>query len=430
MSVTVLLGAGAVRDLQGATTEQLTKLAVDVLKRKLHHVAEQGDGSAIYQQLLECHGNTYNFEDILAWLEQLYSIQRSGFGTTVLHGVPFTAGMGISAQQFRLGARDIIEEIFHKVVAYVEQFADALNREMGFEGRVGYEAFANFWLAFFRHFPAANAVILNYDTCMELLLEKHGIRYKDGFTDAFPASGLEDAKVWRFDPCTFFLEQDQPKIMHVHGCILYGFVSSNRREERSKDDFRETDGALKKYARPPKHLGGIDFVREELTQDGTYVFHGPMVSGLRKAEKILNVPYDYYNQQFSYSLKENDGLLIIGYSFGDLYINQMLTHFYALHSETERRIVIITMYDKKDVTAFRTEDGFPGERPSSREIRMVSRLMQEEFAARLYQMNGERYEAEAFIQSEDGCVRVYYKGFAEAARHAQDIIEFLGSVHP
>lgn len=58
---------------------------------------------------------------------------------------------------------------------------------------------------------------------------------------------------------------------------------------------------------------------------------GPIITGLRKTDKLVAYPYSSYYHTLMDSLQKNSRLLIIGYSFGDIHFNHLLDRITRIH---------------------------------------------------------------------------------------------------
>ena len=65
-----------------------------------------------------------------------------------------------------------------------------------------------------------------------------------------------------------------------------------------------------------------------------------IVSGSRKLEKMTFVPNNVYLSDLTRKVVENNRLMIIGYSFGDLYLNEILGLGMASHGDDFRVVII------------------------------------------------------------------------------------------
>lgn len=127
--------------------------------------------------------------------------------------------------------------------------------------------------------------------------------------------------------------------MHLHGCILFG--TPTRKSDELGTDIHD----MYKFDTYDDASDYLD-TKNLSTQDWQSLFVGPIITGLRKIDKITIYPYISYLYEFEKSVLNNERLLIIGYSFGDLYLNYLLKRMKQSHGE-KRHIVIITMYDEK-----------------------------------------------------------------------------------
>ena len=76
------------------------------------------------------------------------------------------------------------------------------------------------------------------------------------------------------------------------------------------------------------------------TQTGDQIVRSPIIVGLRKTDKLISYPFYEYKTLLHNCLFRSKKLLIVGYSFDDLYINALLEKFNYIH-RNERRIAIV-----------------------------------------------------------------------------------------
>ena len=65
-----------------------------------------------------------------------------------------------------------------------------------------------------------------------------------------------------------------------------------------------------------------------------------IVSGLRKTEKMTFAPNNVYLSDLARKVIENNRLMIIGYSFGDLYLNEIMGLGMAAHGDDFKVVII------------------------------------------------------------------------------------------
>lgn len=65
-----------------------------------------------------------------------------------------------------------------------------------------------------------------------------------------------------------------------------------------------------------------------------------IISGARKTEKMVYSPYNVYLSDLARKVLKNKRLMIIGYSFGDLYLNEILGLGMAAHGDDFKVVII------------------------------------------------------------------------------------------
>lgn len=55
---------------------------------------------------------------------------------------------------------------------------------------------------------------------------------------------------------------------------------------------------------------------------------------------MTSLPHSIYHANLTTTLQKNKGLLIVGYSFGDLYVNQLLQRRILMHGDAHRMVII------------------------------------------------------------------------------------------
>lgn len=144
---------------------------------------------------------------------------------------------------------------------------------------------------------------------------------------------------------------------------------------------------------------------------------GPIITGLRKMDKLLPFPYSSYYYNFQMALIENEHLLIIGYSFGDYQLNSLMERMVRYHGQN-RRIAIITYFPSPhEWSSNPLAMGLPGQE--------VLRFIVKAFMDAAPFPN---YQFQENIESADNRARIYLGGVERTfARYGTDIIDFLTS---
>lgn len=403
--VTCLLGAGTTIPVGGPTTSAITTAA----RQRQQHVIDPTSNSWINVAFIDeiaarlddylaphrCH-----FEDIFHVLEMLESYGAGWrFGTHEKFKPRPGAFVVPSSERFFnsmwliAAKRSLIEAIAEQVEASVAHFEPT--------GR--HQWFQKFWL------EALDRVrwdigTLNYDNLLEQLCPD----LVDGFGSGSPG---------RFDPRLLWHSQHS-RILHLHGSLFYGYIPPSQ-EKHFVDHWED----LCKFR---SHLDAREtwFGRSSATaQSHEESVIGPLITGLRKTDKLTIHPYDEYQAVFRRSIYNSPRLLIAGYSFGDLYLNSILDRMLALHGN-RRRIVIITWFPggkddwHSDPAVLNRDLGWPG----------MEMLFSLGAAMNSVHPLGDSLVYHEVLTSPDSCCRIYLGGTQKAFQeHGQEILDFLMS---
>ena len=258
----------------------------------------------------------------------------------------------------------------------------------------------------------SNIFNLNYDNTIENSLGE----YEDGFP---PIEDGEDYS--RFSAKRYYENQRRVStIAHLHGQILFSEAREYPFDYNIRDMVKNRD-----YQTACKNRIGGQFppsnqAKEEYVQP-------IIVSGSRKTEKMTFAPNNVYLSDLARKVVENKRLMIIGYSFGDLYLNEILGLGMAAHGD-EFRVVIIDkypLYINSYISWFQhlTHEGNP------QEYTFVSRLAKDG----LFVKNGQKEYPIIFedydrpVVSRNGKLMMCIGGFKDAVvNHKETILEFLG----
>lgn len=182
--------------------------------------------------------------------------------------------------------------------------------------------YRNFWRSLSGR---SNIFNLNYDNTIENSLGE----YEDGF---LPIEDGEDYS--RFSAKRYY---DNPRrvstIAHLHGQILFSVARTYPFEYSMRDMVKNRDYETACKNRiggqfPPSNQAKEEYLQPEI------------VSGLRKTEKMTFAPNNVYLSDLARKVIENNRLMIIGYSFGDLYLNEILGLGKAVHGDDFKVVII------------------------------------------------------------------------------------------
>lgn len=335
-AVTIIVGAGAVLDFEHkGIIPSVKNITEEVLKLPIRKV----DGSEwllinelynhIFCRLKEV-GNPdtrkfihpqINFEDLLHVLEMCltYSpcwhdeyLRWSSFPLFGSLTEPDSFLKSIDTVEFERAAYSLEKSVMEIVNQYDSAFMEKKNSE---------EWYRNYW----RSIRRGNVFTLNYDTT----IEESVVDYEDGFERK---EGDDDYH--RFSARNYSENPDgKTTIAHLHGSILFSeartfpFEYSIRDLVKNKDYMTACKNRIAAQSTPRTQA------KEEYIQP--YI-----ISGARKTEKMVYTPYNVYLSDLARKVLKNKRLMIIGYSFGDLYLNEILGLGMAAHGDDFKVVII------------------------------------------------------------------------------------------
>lgn len=273
--------------------------------------------------------NDIHFEILFHVMEQLMAYESVWNGRNhnpdmFPYFAPFTAQKFVfDYNDLRQVMKPFIIRIMDIVNAYNEYFRNDKGTE---------DWFRDFFKSDFKW----DVFNFNYDTTVEQSLGK----YEDGFDNVTNKSYaiFRPKKIWEnVDKLS--------TVNHIHGCINYFY------KDNTNDDIFETN-IHDLYLYP-----NYKAVKDRMTNCGqsnptaqnneTY-YAGPIITGLRKTDKLSCMPYDFYHGNMYNAIVRNNALVIVGYSFGDIYVNNLINRMHGIWSGKER-IVLIDKWDETKI---------------------------------------------------------------------------------
>lgn len=257
----------------------------------------------------------------------------------------------------------------------------------------------------------SNIFNLNYDNTIENSLGE----YEDGFLP------IEDGKDYsRFSAKRYYENlRGVSTIAHLHGQILFSEAREYPFEYSIRDMVKNRDYQTACKNRIGRQQNPSNQAKEEYE-------HPNIVSGLRKTEKMTFVPNNVYLSDLTKKVIENNRLMVIGYSFGDLYLNEILGLGMAAHGD-DFRVAIIDKFPQY-INSYTSLFQHVAHRCNPQEFTFVSRLAKD----RLYIEIGQtefplivREYGEPVV-SNNGKLMMCISGFKDAVvNHKETIMEFL-----
>lgn len=339
VGITVIVGAGAVLDFEHKglfpsvknITDEVLKLLVqkvdgsygfliqnvnDIIVERLKTVGNPEIRRFFHPQL--------NFEDLLHVLEMcltysccwhdeyLHWTYFPPFGSLI---EPNSLLKDVNTVEYTRAAYALEEKVMEIVLQYDTAFREDNDSETWYR---------DFW----RSMGRMNIFTLNYDSTIEESVQN----YEDGFDITSPTDGNS-----RFSPRDYYENiQEKTTIVHLHGSILFSEARTFPFEYSTRDLVKNKDFYAASKSRKVAQTAPRTQAKEEFVQP--YI-----ISGSRKTEKMVDAPYNVYLSDLTRKVIENKRLLIIGYSFGDLYLNEILGLGMAAHGD-EFKVEIVDKY--------------------------------------------------------------------------------------
>ena len=422
-AVTIIVGAGAVLDFDHKGIFPSVKNITDeVLKLNIQKVdgGERPLLREVYDHIVKKlnkisdvnHHNLpqLNFENLLhviemciaysgCWSKEYISwLAYPEFGTLIQ---PATFLKDIYTSDYIRAAY----ELQKTVMSIVNQYDNAFREDKFTE-----QWYHDFWKSLSGR---SNIFNLNYDNTIENSLGE----YEDGFP---PIEEGEDYS--RFSAKRYY---ENPRgvstIAHLHGQILFSEARSYPFDYSIRDMVKNRD-----YETACKNrIGGQSYPSNQAKEEYVQPY---IVSGLRKTEKMTFAPNNVYLSDLARKVIENNRLMIIGYSFGDLYLNEILGLGMAAHGD-DFKVVIIDKFPSY-VNSYISWFKHVAHGCNPQEYTFVSRLAKDRLFIEVGQKEFPLIVGEygAPVVSRNGKLMMCINGFKDAVvNYKEKILEFLGA---
>lgn len=338
--VTIILGAGAPLNFSlpsnliwpstAKITDEVRKPYRDHTQWNTNRDARTDIADQFYHILKQKYpstkgaGRNINFEQLFHCMEMYFSYCYSWKNDCLNEDIcpvfgPFTAPSVIYDSSVISSA---MKEFLMRVMDIVDGYDLYFKSEM--------DGVESWYRDFFRNLPLRPDIFnFNYDNTLEHVYGDGG--YEDGFVDMGDSYKIFSPKQLNYNPA------DLPTINHLHGAINYyhtiggnDYLGMLRHEDWVK---------YQDYAQVRKMMIGRS-QSQPRTQSGETIFNGPIITGLNKTAKLNCVPFDFYHNNLVQSIIRNNALLIVGYSFGDSYCNQLIQRMNMIHGNRARVCII------------------------------------------------------------------------------------------
>lgn len=164
---------------------------------------------------------------------------------------------------------------------------------------------------------------LNYDTLADTIFASlFGTSWTDGFKPFNDKYSVFDTSLFGDASAFSFSSTKKHRLCHMHGSVLFGYSTSP-----SDAALASAPLEIVKFSSSGDAQGtyGEEITRFSVSPTHEYNQAGPIISGLRKTEKMISMPYAYYFKAFIDALLSTSCVLIAGYGGRDPHINFWLT---------------------------------------------------------------------------------------------------------
>lgn len=349
--ITVVLGAGAMVESTDVSTRTLTKKVIDNCKKyKINDSSDTSLVDAICDRFLDIYSrdvalvpenyskmdkitSIISFEDIYHVVELMPNFIntygcKGNESSFQIFGKLKEEFEDLKTESIYMSAHEIIRTINEEIYEYDSKFLE--------KGKIFRKFFTELAAGTNMKLDIFN---LNYDTWVEQAL----CDYNDGYTEL---PGYEN-KMKRFDITEYLKNDGRHTISHLHGQIYFDYPEFNP-SDINLYAFQEPSNTMYKYVNysDVKSYRARSARSSDHTQSGENLFRTNIVTGLMKTDKLLWNPLIMYHNRLANSLISNKQLILVGYGFSDLYINNLLLQYNAMHINDRKQIMIDYISDK------------------------------------------------------------------------------------
>lgn len=415
--VTAIVGAGAAIGL-GERDNITTKYLTDQLLQNT-----SGGTQELLKVIQSKLPNKFkcNFEGYFYVVEQFVTFDQDWLNNPVNHTHPFAPFINpdkkVKPNDKKKRPRYVLLEMYQQLMDTIHQYNEYFRKEK--DNKLNW--YSEFWrkASDFKW----DIFTFNYDTTIEQCLESN---YIDGYKD-----NGENTQV--FTPKWYLCEFDEGikhTINHVHGCLLYsGAEPDYSADPEIQAVYSHTQRKWKSYELNKEFLNKV-LMGRGVGQTGDFLSQDSIITGLQKTDKIISHPYAFYRTQLDKQLIGNNKVLIVGYSFNDYYVNNMLESLPSYHANY--KIVLIDYLSEADDIESRKEyalgEIFKDHNEKKFMLHFVEAVINKGEVKKgdnVWSKFDFSHTKDKYIVSKDEQVMFLYGGFKEASLLKEVIYQFL-----
>lgn len=434
--ITTIVGAGAILDfdlpdgVKKPTTQYITDEVVGLELKNVLTGKKITEIKDAYNVLKQGYPTNPNFEMLFHVLEMWYA-----YGWVWTNSInppknpcmyPVFAPFVKPKQKFDITSLSIaISYFLLKVMDIVNTYNAPYLADSNFNSW-----YRGFWKSYCGCWDVFN---LNYDTTIEHSLDV----CEDGFEEIPNQDGF-----MHFSPQKFWVnERGCSTMSHLHGCIEFFDERYDKKvyeQEFLKYDYHD----MYKYSSYEKVRNQFENSSKshKSNQAGEQLIGTPIITGLRKNDKLNTIPFDFYHGHLFNCILKNNSLLIVGYSFGDIYINHVIERMELIHGDNKRIVLIDkwSLYGEEEIEKItdakikedyirdmmrqKTYDADFGNERGDFLCRITGKS-QYDAAVSCFK----NYDMTGPMISTNGCLMLFIGGFKSASLHKDEIYAFLNS---
>lgn len=346
--VVYLMGAGAAVDWNGPTTQQIT----DSL---LEHGPSNSNGKLIIKYIYDYFtdgnndGEKLNFEGIIDVIEQCaqYWLSKDSncFINTKLISENDAFWDNAFSEDYITDKRNydcklspkanffckLILDCYEVVISHVRcysQFTQNINK-IYCENNSDINNLAAQYLKDKSKDSYLRIYSLNYDRVIQAIFQEERISFFQGFYPDKVVPTIEEMDQ-RVDSKRILTSLNENCIYHLHGNFCWKVVNTNANGLDGYEIFNTY------YYKPLRNTG----FQQTTSEKNKHLFLSPIITGYSKVQRTNLTPFKQMASAFDIDCHIADEIIIIGYSFGDLHINDTIRQ--ARKNNPSLNITIVT----------------------------------------------------------------------------------------
>lgn len=324
--VTILFGAGAAIPWQAPTTKIITNTIKECtdqtvdgipLGNWINNIVSSAGNNAVanFETYVDFLESVYSYlKDVKTDIDQSHSILQ--INPEVLEGVKkikFKNGSTFNSDYDKVVAcfYSFLRNIQNKINKYLDNYIEVSNKQN--------QKLKTFIEHFIKIGYSVRSYTLNYDRSIPLIFESSNSKYE--IFDGFDIQGHEAGNIDLFfcNKTRILNDTDCNSFYNLHGSFHWIFQDCEYKTTNSKFPFVLMSSKKYKYF-PSAHV-------EEFLIDSNpneKLLQTPIITGFKKIQRISFEPFNYFFHNFFRDVHQSEIIIIVGYSFSDPHINQLL----------------------------------------------------------------------------------------------------------